>query len=100
MSNEEVCKHRWVTMPDDSCHCILCMEDYGDYNVKEQIRYTKKMADMIYNARTVLNLSQQKFANFLGVDSARTIRYYESGERQLPIWVSNKIIELSKTQPK
>lgn len=93
---KETCAHKWLTRSeDDFCYCMYCMEEWENYNAKNREEYTQKMAKMARSVREGLGLSQQKFANFLGVDSARTVRYWESGKREIPIWASNKIIELA-----
>ena len=93
---KEACTHKWFTRSeDDFCYCMYCMEEWEEYDARVRKIYKQKMAKMIRNVREGLGLSQQKFSVYLGADSARTIRYWESGERELPIWVSNKIIELA-----
>lgn len=92
--NQE-CIHRWLTRSqDDFCYCMYCMLEFDEWDAKERKKWVDSLAKRVKRVRTNLKLSQQKFANLLGIDSARTVRYYEAGERELPIWVSKKIKEL------
>lgn len=85
------CQHKFFTMSDDTAHCIYCMEDYDDYQF--DICMQHEVSSKIKIIRNKLGLSQQKFANLMGIDSARTVRFYESLTRRIPAWVIKKIME-------
>ena len=98
----EECKHLWHTDCCDFCHCMMCGLDHDDYNLEEWEKHKRNLARRIKAVRQALKLSQKKFAAYIGMvdaDGARAIRYYESAEKEPPIWFTNKLIELEKLNP-